>query len=44
MHLPIAVVSSWAGIYAIGTAQWREALILVLVFVANLFLAGTKKT
>jgi hypothetical protein len=43
MHLPIAIVSSWAGLYAIVTAQWREALVLTLVFIANLFLAGSKK-
>lgn len=43
MHLPIAFITSWAFIYAAVVGQWREALILVLVFFANLFLAGSKK-
>lgn len=44
MHLSIALVSTWAFIYAAAIGQWREATVLVLVFVANLFLAGSRKT
>jgi len=42
-HLLIAIVTVWAGIYAVVVAQWREAFILLAVFVATMFLAGSRK-
>jgi hypothetical protein len=41
-HLLIAAVSTWAMVYAVVVGQWREAFMLLGLFVAVMFLAGSR--
>lgn len=43
MHFFLALVILWAAVYAVAVTQWREVALLVVLFVANLFLAGSRK-